>query len=95
MSDLAPTAAPPHHLKVWSDGTRVYCEIPGIQGKPAYVTAYNYDSRGVDLVLSLLGIHRCNYDYQGTIPTGYTGKPAVTPQQAQAEAICRRLGIIK
>jgi len=94
MTTLAHTAAPTHHLKVWSDGQRIYCEIPGVPPKPAYVTTFNYDSRGVDLVLSLLGIHRCNYDYQGDIPTGYTGQ-AQTAQQAHAELILRRLGIIK
>lgn len=99
MTDLAPTAAPTHHLKVWSDGQRIYCEIPGISNKPAYITTFVYDSRGVDLVLSLLGIHRVNYDYQGKVPVGYTGRSnfqnGSDSQQAMAEKLLRQAGIIK
>jgi len=94
MTTQAPSAAPPHHLKVWSDGKRIYCEIPGIPPKHAYITTFNYDSRGVDLTLSLLGLHRVDYDYEGRIPEGYTGR-SQTPQQTQAEAILRRMGILK
>lgn len=100
MTDtLAHTASPPHHLKVWSDGQRIYCEIPGVPPKPAYVTTFVYDSRGVDLVLSLLGIHRVNYDYQGTVPVGYTGRSnfqnGSDSQHAMAEKLLRQAGIIK
>lgn len=99
MSDLAPSAAPPHHLKVWSDGQRIYCEIPGVQGKAAYITTFPFDSRGVGLVLSLLGIHRANYDYQGEIPSGYTGRSnfqhGTDTQAAMAEKLLRQMRIIK
>lgn len=100
MTDaLAPSASPPHHLKVWSDGKRIYCEIPGMHSKPPYVTTMVYDSRGVDLVLSLLGIHRVNYDYTGTIPVGYTGRSnfqnGSDSQHAMAEKLLIQAGIIK
>lgn len=97
--DLAPSAAPPHHLKVWSDGHRIYCEIPGSHGKPAYITVYDFDSRGVGLVLSLLGLHRIDYDHQGAIPVGYTGRSnfqsGTDTQAAMAEKLLRRMRIIK
>ena len=100
MTDsLAPSSAPTHHLKVWSDGNRIYVEIPGVPPKPAYVTTFVYDSRGVDLVLSLLGIHRVNYDYQGTIPVGYTGRSnfqhGTDIEAATAEKILREMRLIK
>lgn len=99
MTDLAPTASPPHHLKVWSDGVRIYVEIPGVLGKPAYITTYDFDSRGVGLMLSLLGLHRIDYDFKGTIPSNYTGRSnfqsGTDAQHAQAEATLRKMGIIK
>jgi hypothetical protein len=95
----APSAAPTHHLKLWSDGKRIYCEIPGIADKPAYITTFDFDSRGTALALSLLGLHRINYDYAGTIPYGYTGRSNFThgdeAQQALAEKILREAGLIK
>ena len=96
---VAASAAPTHHLKVWADTGRIYVEIPGAKDKPPYITAYDYNYRGIDLMLSLLGLHRVDYDYQGTIPAGYTGSSNLSPgtrqQQDQAEAILRRMGILK
>jgi hypothetical protein len=67
--------------------------------KPAYVTTFVYDSRGVDLVLSLLGLHRCNYDYEGKVPQGYTGRSnfqnGTDSQHALAEKLLREARIIK
>ena len=98
-SDLAPSAAPTHHLKVWSDGKRIYCEIPGVENKPAYVTTFDFDSRGVSLTLSLLGLHRANYDYPATIHSGYTGRSNFSAgsetQAAQAEKLLRQMRLIK
>lgn len=94
---IAASGAPPeHHLKIWSDGHRIYCEIPGIEGKPPYISAYSYNTRGIDTVMSLLGIHRADYDYKGTIPEGYTARTIVqSPAEAQREVILKRMGIIK
>lgn len=97
--DHAGSAAPPQHLKVWSDGKSIYVEIPGIAGKVPYIATYSFDSRGVGLVLSLLGLHRVDYDYKGTIPSSYTGthfdQSGSDRQHAQAEALLRRLSLIK
>ena len=96
---LAPSGAPTHHLKIWSDGGRLYCEIPGVPPKPAYITTFIYDSRGIDLILSLTGQHRVNYDYKGEIPSGYTGrsnfKHGTDVQDALAEKILREMRILK
>jgi hypothetical protein len=99
MSDLASSASvPAHHLKIWSDGKRIYAEIPGVEGKPSYITTYPFDSRGVALTLSLLGLHRVDYDYKGTVPDSYlkpSKEPGTHAQRAAAEAFLRRGGIIK
>ena len=96
---LAQSGAPARHLKCWSDGTRIYVEIPGSGDKPAYITSYDYNYRGIDMMLSLLGAHRVDYDYQGTIPPGYTGRSnfdvGTETQRAQAQKTLRAMGIIK
>lgn len=94
-ASLAPSAAPTHCLHVWSDGIRIYVEIPGTVGKDAYVTTYPFDSRGVNLMLSLLGLHRVDYDYPGTIPDSYLKGPGDNHQRAQAEVTLRQMGIIQ
>lgn len=95
----APSAAPTQHLKVWSDGSRIYVEIPGAAGKEPYITAYDYNYRGIDLMLSLLGLHRIDYDYQGKIPASYKGSSnldvGTATQQSQADAILARMGLLK
>ena len=92
---LAPSGAPNHHLKVWSDGKRIFVEIPGIPTKAAYITDYPYDSRGMNLMLSLLGIHRVDYDYLGVIPDAYHKGPHTPEQHASAEATLLRLGMLQ
>jgi hypothetical protein len=95
MSDLASSGAPPNALHVWSDGRRIYVEIPGAKGP--YITAYDYNYRGLDLILSLLGLHRTDYDYKGEIPKAYIKPkdPVEAMREAQREATLRRLGILK
>lgn len=95
----APSGAPPSALKVWTDGVRLYVEIPAVPGKDPYITAYDYNYRGIDLMLSLLGQHRTDYDYIGTLPASYRGgsnlEPGTASQRDHAEATLRRMGLLK
>jgi hypothetical protein len=68
---LASSAAPPRALKIWASGSDIYIEIPGANGHSPYITRYNFDSRGIALLLELVGAHRCDYDYQGDVPNDY------------------------
>lgn len=92
---VASSAAPSRHLKLWSDGTRIYVEIPGAKGP--YITAFDYNYRGCDLALSLLGQHRVDYEYIGTATayTDTTKQPGTPKQRAAVEIGLRRAGIIK
>lgn len=98
------SAAPPNALRMWTDGTRIYIELPGSPGNDPYITAYLYSQDGLAKALSLLGQHRVDYDYLGTVPTSYHKRwsgadskpePGNAQQRAQAEATLRRMGIIK
>jgi hypothetical protein len=86
---LASSAAPPRALKIWASGSDIYIEIPGHNGKAPYITRYNYDSRGVHLLLELIGAHRCDYDYIDTVPNDYRSNfntgPGDAVQQASAD----------
>lgn len=105
MSDSrASSAAPPNALRMWTDGTRIYIELPGSPGNDPYITAYLYSEGGLSKALSLLGQHRVDYDYLGTVPQSYRKrwsgadtKPTYgdSKQHASAEATLRRMGIIK
>lgn len=92
---LASSAAPERHIKIWSDGKHIYAEIPGVKGP--YITRYDYNYRGCDLTLSLLGQHRTDYEYVGT-STAYTDttkQPGTPMQRALAEKLLRSRGVIK
>ena len=101
---LAPSASPSSHLKVWASGSDIFVEIPGANGHSPYITRYTFDSRGIALMLSLLGAHRCDYDYQGDLPADYryglntpdtTKGPGDATQQASADLALRRAGLLK
>lgn len=91
----APSAAPDRHLKLWSDGQSIFVEIPGIKGP--YITKFDYNYRGCDLALSLLGQHRVDYEYIGTASayTDTTKQPGTPMQRAMGEKILRARGVIK
>ena len=93
---IAPSGAPPGALRIWATGTDCYVEIPGRAGP--YIQRLAYDHRAIAHIFSLLGLHRVDYEYLGTIPEGYK-KPikahGTATQQDTAEAILRRMGILK
>lgn len=91
----AKSGAPDRHLKLWSDGTRIYVEIPGTKGP--YITAFDYNYRGCDLALSLLGQHRTDYEYRGTMENyvDTTKQPGTATQRAFAQKLLRQSGRIK
>jgi len=96
----APSAAPPNALRMWTDGARIYIELPGSPGKPPYIVAELYCEGGLSKALHLLGVHRVDYDYVGTVPSGYTGRgnpPSPVPEKSQAiaEKLLREKGYIK
>ena len=97
---LASSAAPPNSLRMWTDGARIYVELPGRLGP--YITAYEYSEGGLGKALALLGQHRVDYDYSGTVPVAYARRfdpsklqPGTAPQRAIAEKLLRRRGLIK
>lgn len=52
-STVAPSAAPPHAIKVWADRRNVYAEIPSLH-QPC-VIAFPLSSGGLSKVLAILG----------------------------------------
>src|SRR5690348_4658967 len=100
----ASSAAPPNALRMWTDGVRIYVELPGSPGNDPYIVAYLYSEGGLSKALHLLGERRVDYDYQGTVPASYrkrwSGKVPQDnvgdeTQRASAEALLRRHGLIK
>lgn len=93
---LDPDGIPPQALRIWTDGRSIFVAIPGEHGP--YITSYLYTQNGLGRALDLLGQHRLDYDYKGKIPDGYlkpSKQPGTETQRAQAEAILRRMGVIK
>ena len=92
----APSAAPASALRIWTDGRDTYVEIPGRAGP--YIERLNYDHRGICHVFELLGRVRSDYEYLGTIPSGYlkpTNEPGTHNQRSFAESVLRKAGLIK
>lgn len=52
-ASVAPSAAPPHAVKVWADHMNIYAEIPSLH-QPC-VLAFPLSSGGLSKVLSILG----------------------------------------
>ena len=94
---IAASAAPPNALHIWTDGARIYVELPGSPGHSPYVISYYYSEGGLSKALALLGKHRVDYDYQGDLPVDYQHKPGkgTATQKATIEAMLLRLGVIK
>lgn len=92
----APSAAPPNALLMWTDGIRIYVELPG---KEPYIVANDFTTAGLAKALSLLAERKSPYDYSGTIPKSYTGRniPNVGTdrQHAIAEQLLRRKGVLR
>ena len=94
------SAAPPNALHIWATGTDIYLEIPGAKGP--YISRFPYDTKGLNLILGILGAHRIDYDYAITIPDAYrsnlaagTKGPGTPEQQASADKALRLAGLIK
>ena len=94
------SAAPPRHLKIWAVGPDLFVEIPGRLGP--YITSYSCDSRGITLLLDLLGRKRTDTDF--AIPPNqaspyrtahYDKGPGSPEQQASADLALKRAGILK
>lgn len=104
-TERASSAAPPNALRMWTDGTRIYVELPGSPGLDPYIVDYRYNVEGLIKALNLLCRHRVDYDYLGTRPIpdtyrkrwseNYKPEPGTPEQRAQAEAMLRRMGILK
>jgi hypothetical protein len=91
----AASGAPPNALRMWTDGVRIYVELPGSDGKPPYITTELYSEAGLAKALRILGVHRVDYDYLGTVPDGYTGRGTPSHSSAIAEKVLRQRGLIK
>ena len=92
----APSAAPPNALRMWTDGIRIYVELPGLRGP--YIVTYLYSESGLARALDLLGQRRADYEYLGTIPDNYlkpSKEPSTHNSRSAAEALLRRMGVIK
>lgn len=98
------SAAPPNALRMWTDGTRIFVELPGSPGRDPYIVDYLYSEGGLSKALNLLGQRRVDYDYLGTIPDTYRKRwdgaptkpePGTAEQRAAAELTLRRMGILK
>ena len=98
MKGLAMSGAPTHHLKLWAVANDLYVEIPGASGKPPYITRYSCNTRGLNLLLDLIGAHRLDSDYAlPPVPSAYHSnltKGLGTPHQ---QAIADKLlaGLLK
>ena len=98
------TAAPSHHLKIWASGPDIFVEIPGHAGRPPYITSYPYSTRGIQLLLDLIGANRINTDYSSPPidpsyvprrPSNFDPSTGTASQQAMAEKLLRLAGLLK
>ena len=93
---IASSAAPPNALRMWSDGLRIYVELPATKGGFCILT-YDFSEGGLSKALSLLHAHRVRYDYTGTHASTELNwnRPGTATQHAIAERILRQKGIIR
>jgi len=85
MTILAPSAAPAHALRVWTDGITIFVEIPGTQ---PHIVSLLYSEAALS---KLLGILRCRAAPVG----GRSREPAnLPPTRLAAQAVLRKLGML-
>lgn len=78
----APSAAPPHALRVWSDGTTLFAEIPG---SPPHVLSLLNSEAGLSKILRLL---RTRFAEVGP---AQVAEPAPAPL---VQSVLKRMGMI-
>jgi len=96
---FAKSAAPPYALRTWADATHIYLEIPAKDPKslPPYVMAFARTEGGLTKALAF--VTRRHSDHAGAprfnVPE--LPKPAfgTTIQQAHAQAVLKRMGIVR
>lgn len=53
-ASLAPSAAPPWAIRVWSDSEFIYAELPAKDGGLPYVMKHAHTDAGLNKILSLM-----------------------------------------
>lgn len=98
MTVYAGSAAPPNALTIWSNGKVIFVELPTKRGPP-YIISYQLTEGGLSKALDLLRTHA---DHSGAPMAGdpsrsnLSGKVVGTEtQRAQAQAVLRKMGIIR
>lgn len=91
MSTLAPSAAPANALLIWTDGRRVFVELPSPKG-PVVLT-YLYTEGGLSKALALLGANKADYACTPVLP----GRKLLgtANQHDSAQRALAKLGLIR
>lgn len=93
MNDTATrTYHPPNALLMWTDGRTIFVELPSTSGPPCIIS-YRYSDGGLSKALALLGKHADIAGAPISIPPPRLKKE--TPQQAMAQSILTKMGLIK
>ena len=87
-----PSAAPPNALRMWTDGARIFVELPGGVGPP-HIVDYKLCEAGLSRALDLLR-DKAKVDYAGAPQRRDLPRVGTALQHASAAALLRKRGII-
>lgn len=91
MTEIAPSAAPPNALTMWTDGRRIFIELPSTIGP--VVLAFPLSTGGLSKALSILSEHKVEYAGAPYVP----GRKLVgsANQHDSAHRALVKLGLIR
>lgn len=92
----SPSAAPANALLIWTDGRSIYVELPTRESVPPCVLSFRLSEQGLSKALDILCAHA---DTAGepmlSLPIPRKDYVGTVAQHAQAEAVLRKLRVIK
>ena len=102
MAMATASFSPPNALRIWTNiHSDLFVEIPGLQGKPPYIERLPCNTKGILLLLSILGAHRTDTDFLGPVPlpndynSNFNKSIGTAEQQASADKALRLAGLLK
>ncbi len=101
MAMATSSFSPPNALSIWTTGSDLFVEIPGASGHSPYIERLPCNTKGILLLLSILGAHRTDTDFLGPIPlpsdynSNFNKGPGTAEQQASADKALRLAGLLK
>lgn len=101
MAMATASFSPPNALHIWTSGPDLFVEIPSTSGRSPYIERLPCNTKGITLLLGILGAHRTDTDFLGPIPipndlnSNFNLGPGSTEQKALADKALRLAGLLK